>query len=90
MLNKSQNAYANSHSGVPMFINLFRNMISLPNNNHSPHVINTTNKPRPIHMYMATLELNENVPIIFSPIIESSNKNNKVLMDEWIKSMLFN
>jgi hypothetical protein len=65
MLNKAQNAYANSQGGVPMFMNLFGNMMSLPNNNHSPHVINITNKPRPIHMYMATLELNENVTTFF-------------------------
>ncbi len=56
MPNKVQNAYTNTQGGVPMFMNLFRDMMSFPNNNHSPHVINITNKPRPIHMYMATLE----------------------------------
>ncbi len=56
MLNKVQNAYTNTQRGVPMFMNLFGDMMSFPNNNHFPHVINTTNKPRPIHMYMATLE----------------------------------
>jgi hypothetical protein len=65
MLNKAQNAYANSQGGVPMFMNLFGNMMSFPNNNDSTHVINITNKPRPIHMYMTTLELNENVTTFF-------------------------
>jgi hypothetical protein len=74
MPNKLENAYAFNQGGVPMFMNLFRDMMSLPNNNHSPHVINITNKPRPIHMYMATLELNENVTTIFSPIIEFKQK----------------
>jgi hypothetical protein len=65
MSNKVQNAYTNTQGGVPMFMNLFGDMMSFPNNNHSPHVINITNKPRPIHMYMATLELNENVTTFF-------------------------
>ncbi len=64
MLNKAQNAYANNQGGVPMFMNLFGDMISFPNNNHFPHVINITNKPRPIHMYIWQ-HWNENVTTFF-------------------------